>query len=124
MKNKNKLAAGRKKRNAQIASRIDGLDLLHDTTMGCIEASNKDVSAPTGCVNERLNRDHPQELVHEELTTSLLTGDDGKPIPFQLQVHLDKLKRQYLNYIREMQVSWKLPQKYEIARYQTVIFNF
>ena len=67
-------------------------------------ASNKDVSAPAGCVNERLNSDHPKELVHEELSASLVADDDGKPIPFQLQVHLDKLKRQYLSFIRHMQV--------------------
>ena len=52
--------------------------------MSSIEASNKDVSAPSGCVNERLNRDHPKELVHEELKHHLMQGDDGKPIPFQV----------------------------------------
>lgn len=93
----------KKKSNAQIASGISGLDLLHETTMNSIEASNKDVSAPTGCVNERLNRDHPKELVHEELKHHLMQGDDGKPIPFQLQVHLEKIKRQYLSFIRQMQ---------------------
>ena len=67
-------------------------------------ASNKDVSAPAGCVNERLNSDHPRELVHEELSASLVADDEGKPIPFQLQVHLDKLKRQYLSFIKHMQV--------------------
>ena len=56
-------------------------------------------------MNERLNSDHPKELVHEELSASLVADDDGKPIPFQLQVHLDKLKRQYLSFIRHMQVS-------------------
>jgi hypothetical protein len=71
-----------------------------------ISASNKDVSAPQGCVNERLNSDHPKELVHEELSATLAADEDGKPIPFQLQVHLDKLKRQYLNFIRHMQVSF------------------
>ena len=58
----------------------------------------------SGCVNERLNRDHPKELVHEELKHHLMQGDDGKPIPFQLQVHLEKIKRQYLSFIRQMQV--------------------
>ena len=102
-KSKAAAAAGRKKRNAAIASRISGLDLLHDTTMFNIEESNKDVSAPSGCVNERLNKDHPEKLVHEELTTSLVTGEDGKPIPFQLQVLLDKTKKQYLSFIRHIQ---------------------
>lgn len=31
---------GRKKKNAQIASRISGLDLLHDTTMECIDGKS------------------------------------------------------------------------------------
>ena len=85
---------GRKKKNAQIAARISGLDLLHDTTMSNIDDSNKDVSAPTGCVNERLNKDHPKQLVHEELTTSLVVGDDGKPIPFQVRNSLKLKKKQ------------------------------
>ena len=55
-------------------------------------------------MNERLNNDHPKELVHEELSATLAADDDGKPIPFQLQVHLDKLKKQYLKFIRHMQV--------------------
>ena len=38
----------KKKSNAQIASGISGLELLHETTMSSIEASNKDVSAPSG----------------------------------------------------------------------------
>lgn len=97
------IPAGRKKKNAQIAARISGLDLLHDTTMSNIDDSNKDVSAPTGCVNERLNKDHPRQLVHEELTTSLVAGEDGKPIPFQLQVYLDKVKKQYLSFMRHIQ---------------------
>ena len=42
------LIYSKKKSNAQIASGISGLDLLHETTMNSIEASNKDVSAPTG----------------------------------------------------------------------------
>ncbi len=104
--NKNKAKSmhlGRKKKNAGIAARIAGLDLLHEATMANIGDSNRDNRAPAGCVNERLNQDHPKDLVHEELTTSLVAGEDGKPIPFQLQVHLDKLKKQYLNFIKHMQ---------------------
>ncbi len=70
-----------------------------------LSASNQDVSAPTGCVNERLNKDHPLSLTHEELPTSLNKGEDGKPIPFQLAVHLEKIKKQYLSFIRHMQVN-------------------
>ena len=82
--------------------------------MDCLDASNKDVSAPQGCVNERLNKDHPKELNHEELSQSLMQGDDGKPIPFQLQVHLDKLKRQYLTFIRQMQVKSRSIEKLDV----------
>jgi hypothetical protein len=79
---------------------------FHEIFFQTFSASNKDVSAPQGCVNERLNNDHPKELVHEELSATLAADDDGKPIPFQLQVHLDKLKKQYLKFIRHMQVRF------------------
>ena len=41
--------------------------------------------------------------MHEELTCSLAAGEDGKPIPLQLQVYLDKCKKQYLSFMRHMQ---------------------
>ena len=90
-----------------------------------ISASNKDVSAPQGCVNERLNSDHPKELVHEELSATLAADEDGKPIPFQLQVHLDKLKRQYLNFIRHMQVSffWNCSNRSNIVQMGLILFK-
>ena len=63
------------------------------------EESNKDKSAPSGCVNERLNYDHPKELIHEEISHhDLMRG------PFQLQVYLEKSKKQYLNFIYQMRV--------------------
>ena len=58
----------KKKSNAQIASGISGLDLLHETTMNSIEASNKDVSAPTGkhfFFHEKNLTPSPHCIIHE-----------------------------------------------------------
>ena len=67
-------------------------------TKSNIEASNKDISAPSGCVNERLNCDHPKELVHEEMSHHLMQG------PFRLQLHLEKSEQEYLSFIHQMRV--------------------
>ena len=68
--------------------------------------SNADETAPTGCVNERLNEFAPSgPLEHEELPLSLRSNGDGTLIPHQLQVFLETLKKQYLSCMKEMQVS-------------------
>ena len=87
------------KSNQQIVSGISGLDHLHEMTKSSIEVSNKDMSAPSGCFNERLNYDHPKELIHEEMSHHhLMQG------PFQLQVYLEKSKQEYLSFIHQMRV--------------------
>ena len=67
-------------------------------TKNSLEESNKDKSAPSGCVNERLNYDHPKELIHEEISHHhVMQG------PFQLQVYFEKWKQQNLSFIHQMQ---------------------
>ena len=57
----------------------------------------------TRCVNERLTSNAPKELVHEELPLSMNDGGGGTQLPFQLQLHLERCKRQYLSFMRHMQ---------------------
>jgi hypothetical protein len=68
-------------------------------------ASNQDPTAPTGCVNVRLQIDHEPELEHEELPVSLNTDDHGREIPVELKMFLEKIKKQYLSHMDAMQVS-------------------
>ena len=98
--------------------KISGLELLHRTMMDSINACAADVSAPQGCVNERLTSSAPDELVHEELPLSMNVADDGtSQLPFQLQLHLEKCKRQYLSFMRHMQdPSFKAQVESDIER--------
>ncbi len=52
----------------------------------------------------RLQIDNPPELTHEELPVSLNTDDHGKEIPIELRMHLEKMKKQFLNFMEQMQV--------------------
>ena len=70
-----------------------------------LTASNQDPTAPTGCVNVRLQIDHLPEMSHEELPVSLNTDDHGREIPVELRMYLEKIKKQYLTFIEDMQVS-------------------
>ena len=67
-------------------------------------ASNQDTTAPAGCVNVRLQIDATPEMTHEELPVSLNTDEHGKEIPIALRMYLEKIKKQYLSHIEEMQV--------------------
>ena len=57
-------------------------------------------------MNERLSEFAPKgTLEHEELPLSLRSNGDGTIIPHQLQVFLETIKKQYLTFMKEMQVS-------------------
>eukprot|EP00095_Tigriopus_kingsejongensis_P006310 maker-scaffold61_size441589-snap-gene-3.32 protein:Tk06310 transcript:maker-scaffold61_size441589-snap-gene-3.32-mRNA-1 annotation:"histone h3" len=91
-------------KNERIASSISGLDLLHDTTLRCIEESNDNEDAPLGCVNERLSQFPPKGLIeHVELPQSLRHMPDGGKIPHQLHLFLETIKNQYLTFMDTMQ---------------------
>ena len=45
------------------------------------------------------------EMNHEELPVSLNTDDHGREIPVELRMYLEKIKKQYLTFIEDMQVS-------------------
>ncbi len=62
-----------------------------------------DSSAPPGCVSERLSKFAPRTVLeHEELAASLRSDGEGGHIPHQLQVFLESVKRQYLEFTRTM----------------------
>jgi hypothetical protein len=42
-----------------------------------------------------LQIDNPPELTHEELPVSLNTDDQGKEIPIELRMHLEKMKKEF-----------------------------
>ena len=44
-------------------------------------------------------------MKHEELPVSLNTDDHGREIPIELRMFLEKIKKQYLTHIEQMQVS-------------------
>ncbi|TRY75673.1 hypothetical protein TCAL_11608 [Tigriopus californicus] len=106
-------------KNDKLANSISGLDLLHDTTLRCIQAShvaspvdalnpfaesNENDDAPLGCVNERLSEIAPQGVIeHEELPQTLRLMPDGSKIPHQLQLFLETMKTQYLTFMQTMQ---------------------
>ena len=88
--------------NAQNSLFIE--DLI-DSISFFFSESNADESAPTGCVNERLNEFAPTgTLEHEELPLSLRSNGDGTLIPHQLQVFLETVKKQYLTFMKQMKV--------------------
>ncbi|XP_059099088.1 histone-lysine N-methyltransferase, H3 lysine-79 specific-like [Tigriopus californicus] len=91
-------------KNDKLANSISGLDLLHDTTLRCIQESNENDDAPLGCVNERLSEIAPQGVIeHEELPQTLRLMPDGSKIPHQLQLFLETMKTQYLTFMQTMQ---------------------
>ena len=125
------------KKNLKSLSKISGLDLLHQTTMDSINgksilfdpptkfalylnlclltihiyilASEVDSAVPQGCVYERLTKNAPNKLIHEELPLSLnIEQNNHTQLPFGLQAHLEKCKRQYLNFMRHMEVRSEL----------------
>ncbi|CAB4066709.1 DOT1L [Lepeophtheirus salmonis] len=54
------------------STKISGLDFLHNQTLNSIKRSNEDRSAPSGCINLRLEKStNPQVLEHEEIPVSL-----------------------------------------------------
>jgi hypothetical protein len=46
-------------------------------------------------------------MTHEELPVSLNTDDHGREIPIELRMYLEKIKKQYLTFLEQMQVSPK-----------------
>jgi hypothetical protein len=45
------------------------------------------------------------KLTHEELPVSLNTDEQGKEIPIELRMFLEKMKKEYLTMMEKMQVS-------------------
>jgi len=85
-------------------TKISGLDLLHKTTMESINASEVDLAVPQGCVYERLTKNAPNKLIHEELPISInIEQNNPAQLPFSLQAHLERCKRQYLDFMRHME---------------------
>ena len=68
-------------------------------------ASEIDPAVPQGCVYERLTKNAPNKLIHEELPISLnIEQNNPAQIPFSLQAHLERCKREYLEFMRHMEV--------------------
>ena len=60
---------------------------MHEMTKNNLLESNKDKSAPSGCVNERLNFDNPKELVHEEISHQHLMQEKCPICGLQFKVY-------------------------------------
>ena len=60
--------------------------------------------------------DEVAELNHEELPVSLNTDDQGREIPIELRMFLEKTKKDYLNMIEKMQVRSAQLNKVEEVR--------
>merc|ERR1719411_354880 len=72
--------------------------------MESINASEIDLAFPQGCVYERLTKNAPNKLIHEELPISInIEQNNPAQLPFSLQAHLERCKRQYLDFMRHME---------------------
>ena len=70
-------------------------------------ASEIDLAVPQGCVYERLTKNAPNKLIHEELPISInIEQNNPTQLPFSLQAHLERCKRQYLDFMRHMEVRF------------------
>ncbi len=60
-------------------------------------------------MSERLSEFSPRTVLeHTELASSFKTDGEGNAVPHQLQVFLEATKRQYLDFMKRMQVSTPL----------------
>uniref|UniRef100_A0A0K2TNK4 Histone-lysine N-methyltransferase, H3 lysine-79 specific n=1 Tax=Lepeophtheirus salmonis TaxID=72036 RepID=A0A0K2TNK4_LEPSM len=85
------------------STKISGLDFLHNQTLNSIKRSNEDRSAPSGCINLRLEKStNPQVLEHEEIPVSLNVDENGDPISYELKLYLQKCKKNFLDFINTM----------------------
>ena len=72
-----------------------------------------DASAPDGCIAERISTFAPVTVLdHVQLADSLFSDGAGEHVPFQLQLFLDSIKKQFMDFTKTMQVRTVYHGKY------------